>query len=313
MGVMGTIGGAVGGATAVLREETPSPRLDAELLLASVLKQPREYLLAHGNNALTLREKRAFTSLVRRRAEGVPLAYLTRRKEFYGRVFAMTPAVMVPRPESEAIIDETIRLLGETRETREERRETRNRMRLSPSASLISHPVVADIGTGSGVLAISIAADVPRARGVAADISEAALAVARGNARRHRVSSRITFIKSDLLTEIPRELTPALLVANLPYVPHGDLQRAPTRPETGGLAFEPPRALDGGPDGLFVIRRFFAQLRRRAEFQKTLRALILEHHPDQRRRILELAQGVLPGFAPRAVTPFVTSWERKNS
>lgn len=321
----GTIAAALTGAYALLRGETPSPQLDAELLLGHVVKQPREYVLAHREALISAFQQRAFTSLVHRRAEGVPLPYLTGRVEFYGREFVVTPAVMVPRPESEAATEEAVRLLGEVSsfvrhpDLEPVEGEGSRRDSSSPSAPQNDRsgrsPIVADIGTGSGVLAVSIAAEVPRARVVTTDKSAAALVVARRNARKRKVARRMTFIESDLLTEIPPELAPTMIVANLPYVPMDDLKRAGNTLETRGLLWEPRKALDGGPDGLFVIRRFFAQLKRpstlNTELLTCLNYLVLEHAPAQRRRILELAHDALPDFAPHEVTPFVTSWTKR--
>lgn len=306
----GTIGAALTGAAALLRGETLSPALDAELLLAHMLKRPREAILAHRDEALPAAAARIFTSLIRRRAEGVPLPYLTGHKEFYGRTFAVTPAVMVPRPESEAIVEEALRLLDAV--PRHPTPRTR-------------HPIIADIGTGSGVLAVSIAAEAARVHIVVTDKSAAALLVARRNARKHKMARRMTFIESDLLTEIPLELAPHIIVANLPYIPSDELQRAGDAPDTRGLTFEPQRALDGGPDGLFVVRRFFAQLKRLGSEQShfgprasrdesavgsRLQHIVLEHSPGQRRQTLETAYRALPVFTPRAVTPFVSCWTR---
>lgn len=295
-GVPGSVGATLAGAAALLRGTTRSPQLDAELLLAHVLKRTRAELLAHREDDITLQTARAFTSLVRRRTEGIPLPYLTGRVEFYGRLFAVTPAVLIPRPETEAVIEEALRLLDSTAEF---------------------HSTVADIGTGSGILAVTIAAEAPRARVAATDRSPAALAIARRNARRHKVANRITFIESDLLTEIPADLAPQLIVANLPYVPSEELKHAAETPDTAGLAFEPQEALDGGPDGLFVIRRFFAQLKRlrtpsstRRPSANGLQHVVLEHSPAQRQRILELVHDALPTFQPRAVSSFVTSWTK---
>jgi release factor glutamine methyltransferase len=321
----GTIGAALTGAYALLNGETPSPQLDAELLVAHVLRQPREFVLAHREAPLTAPQQRAFTGLVHRRAEGVPLPYLTGHIEFYGREFIVTPAVMVPRPESEAMVEEAVRLLGELKmesgKLKMTDRKGRNsqfstRLDVGRSRSRIFNsqfrPIVADIGTGSGVLAVTIAAEVPRARVVATDKSAAALIVARRNARKHKVARRITFIESDLLTEIPPELAPTMIVANLPYVPSDDLKNAGDTLETRGLLWEPRKTLDGGPDGLFVCRRFFRQLSTlHVQFSISLRHLILEHAPAQRRRLWELAHGALPTFSPHEVTPFVTSWTRE--
>lgn len=301
-GIAPTIGAAVQGAEALLRGKTSSPRLDAELLFAFLLKHPREFVIAHRDEPVHPKISRAFSSLVRRHAEGVPLPYLTGTVEFHGRPFFVSPTVMIPRPESEAVIDGALKFLDE-----------RPLMPRAPSP--VPHPVIADIGTGSGALAVSIAAEVPRVHVVVTDISETALAVARRNARRYRVAARMSFIKSDLLTEIPSELAPTLIVANLPYLTEDELKRAGDSLDTRGIAFEPQKALDGGPDGLFVIRRFFAQLKRSYSLLPTpysLTFMILEHSPAQRRRILELAHGALPAFRPREVSPFVTSWTQSR-
>lgn len=286
----GTLSAALTGATALLHGETPAPELDAELLLAHVLKRPRAYVLAHRDESLPPAATRVFTSLVRRRAEGVPIPYLTGHTEFYGRPFFVTPAVMVPRPESEAIVEEAVRVLD-----------------VMP----IPRQIVTDIGTGSGVLGVSIAAEAARVHVVATDKSAAALLVARRNARKHKTATRMTFIESDLLTEIPPDLAPTMIVANLPYVPHEELKHAGDSPDTRGLAFEPQKSLDGGPDGLFMFRRFFAQLKRMRTLRENLQHLILEHSPGQRRRILELAHDALPDLSPREVTPLVTHWHKR--
>lgn len=294
---LGTLDSVLNGAEALLKHVSSSPRLDAELLLASVLKQPRTSVLAHRTDLAPAKTLRRFTNLVRRRTEGVPLPYLTGEKEFYGRPFFVSPAVLIPRPETEDIVEEVLSILGE---------------RGMASGAW----TIADIGTGSGVLAVTLAANAARVRLVATDSSASALSVARRNARRHKVFRRITFIESDLLTEIPSELAPHLIVANLPYVPSAELQGAGDQQETRGLTFEPQRALDGGPDGLHVIRRFFAQLRRLADTRHpipdTLRHLILEHSPRQRREIVELAQRTLTGFRPREVSPYTTSWRKRQ-
>lgn len=287
----GTIGAALTGAVALLRGASPSPQLDAEVLLGHVLKRPRSHLIAHRGESVLGKTLRAYTGLVRRRTEGIPLPYLTGTTEFYGRPFIVTPAVMVPRPESEAVVDETLRLMD---------------------ALGTLQATVADIGTGSGALAVTIAAEAARVRVVATDKSASALVIARRNARRHKVANRMTFVESDLLTEIPPELAPSIIVANLPYVLSDDLKHAASSLDTRGLIFEPQKALDGGPDGLFVIRRFFAQLKR-WKLKDQLHYLILEHGPTQRRKILELAHDALPTFRPREVSSFVTSWTRTTN
>ena len=284
----GTIGATLDGAALLLRRASSAPQRDAELLLSFTLKQPREYLLAHRRDLLPPPRARSFEELIRRRGEGIPLPYLTRTQEFFGQSFTVTPAVMIPRPETEALVEEALRLVSDT------------------TAADMS---IADIGTGSGAIAVSIALNHPRTHVVAADISPAALDVAQRNARRHGVLRRMTFLESDLLQELPPDRPLTVLVANLPYVSSAELANAGDAPDTRGLLFEPPRALDGGPDGLFILRRLLRQLTH-SPAQRHLTHLCLEHHPSQRRRLLERAHAALPTFSPNEVTPWVTSWTR---
>ena len=304
--------------TAFLKGASTSPALDAELLLSHLTKQPREFVLAHGERTVSERLTEKFHGLLRERRRGTPLAYLTGTQEFFGRPFLVTPAVMIPRPETETVAEEAIRLLHDVGHGAGAMGHGR---RASPRGPRVKKPwpmpqapcpIVADIGTGSGALAVTIALEIPTARVVAVDRSRPALTVARRNARRLRVLRRVTFFESDLLQEIPSELSPELIVANLPYITSDHLKHAGEHPDTRGLLFEPPRALDGGPDGLYLIRRFFAQFRRFPRIRQSLHDLLLEHSPNQRRRILELAHDALPEFQPHTLSPFVTRWTRRT-
>lgn len=205
-----------------------SPGLTAEALLAHVLGVSRTQLLAQSERPLPVDAQLKFDQLVRRAATGEPLAYLTGRREFHGLDFAVNPQVLVPRPETELLVDEALRFLAT--DSTEKR--------------------VLDVGTGSGCIAVTIAAKCPAASVTALDISEDALAVARENAARHGVASRIAFFKSDLLSAL--RLLPSgfhLLCANLPYIASDELRGLPV------AKHEPQLALDGGPDGLLWIRR----------------------------------------------------------
>lgn len=298
----GTIGASIDGAAAMLRSASSSPHRDAELLLSSVLKSTREALFLHRGDTLPARSARSFGTLVRRRAEGVPLPYLTRTREFYGLSFTVTPDVMIPRPETETLVEEAVRLLNDMPIPAPPARRT----------ALDQHTtIVADIGTGSGAIAVSIAASVPRVRLVAADISPTALAVARRNARRHGVLQRMTLVESDLLREMPPDNWPKLLVANLPYVSSDELKNAGASPDTRGLTFEPARALDGGPDGLFVLRRLIAQLRNWPA-RPHLEHLCLEHNPGHARQLQELVSKQLPEYRLREVNPRVSRWTTRR-
>ncbi|HYY54293.1 MAG TPA: peptide chain release factor N(5)-glutamine methyltransferase [Candidatus Dormibacteraeota bacterium] len=208
--------------------------LDADLLLAFALGIRKEDVYAHPEPALAPDDLARYAALVDRRSRGEPVAYLRGVKEFYGLEFAVDRRVLIPRPETELLADEAIR-------------------RLSARAS----PLIADLGTGSGAIAIALARALPGARVIATDASVAALEVARANAARHGVAARIDFRAGDLLEPV-REPVDAV-VANLPYLRTDEVNAA----RGTSIEFEPRAALDGGHDGLDVIRRAIEQLAER--------------------------------------------------
>jgi release factor glutamine methyltransferase len=216
-------------------------RRDAEVLLAHTLECDRAWLLAHPEAELTLAQVEALRSLSARRAAREPLQYLTGVQEFYGLKLRVTPDTLIPRPETELLVEAVLRWAAE----RSQRGESR-RLRIR------------DIGTGTGAIALALAANLPDAEITGSDISAAALAVARGNAERLGLS--VTLIESDLLhgfTAGERTMQERYdaIVSNPPYIPNTD---APTlQPEVRD--HEPPTALFGGRDGLDVYRRLMPQ------------------------------------------------------
>jgi release factor glutamine methyltransferase len=204
--------------------------LDAELLARHVLECDRSTLVMRGRDPLPSAFDTLFNPLVARRAAREPIAYIVGRQEFWGLEFEVTPDVLIPRPETELIVEEAISSI--------ERRD------------LYRH--IIDVGTGSGCIAVALAVEFPRAQLVATDRSEAALAVARRNAARHGVDDRITFVHTDLLDGVGDDAQ--LIVSNPPYVSSAD--RATLQPEVG--QYEPDAALFAGADGLDVIRRLLA-------------------------------------------------------
>lgn len=207
-------------------------RLDAELLLAHCLDVERTHLLAHPEQILTPEQLGCFRALAQRRAEREPLAYLIGRRWFYALEFTVTPAVLIPRPETELLVEKAVQWLGQ--------RQGRTR--------------VLDVGTGSGAIAVSIAANTaPAVEILASDLSPESLQVAKQNARKHDVAGRITFLPGDLLDPLPEPVH--LILSNPPYIASNGI---PTlMPEVRD--HEPRAALDGGPDGLRVIERLLAQ------------------------------------------------------
>ncbi len=202
-------------------------RNQANLLLMHVLDRDRTFLLAHREENLSQDVLDQYRSLVARSAEGYPLQYLTGRQQFFKVDFEVTPDVLIPRPETELIVEVGIEILKNE-----------------------AAPFFADLGTGSGAIAISLLQELPQARGIAVDVSSAALEVAKRNAQRHEVIDRLQFIKSDLFSAMDSKDRFDLIVSNPPYIPANELNHL--QPE---VRHEPQAALDGGPDGLAVIRR----------------------------------------------------------
>jgi len=236
----------------------PLPWLDAEILVAHVLKSSRERLHSHPDRQLTVAQRARLRRLTSRRAARVPLPYLVGEREFFGHMFRVTPAVLIPRPSSELLVELAIDWLT-----------------THPNARR-----VIDLGTGSGAVAISVAEAVPQVRIEARDVSAPALRVANQNIAHYRLRRRITTVKANLL----RGAAPAdVILANLPYIPEA-LRRI--RPKE--LEYEPALALDGGKDGLALIR---AALSQAPAAVKPGGLLLFECDPAQTRRIVRLAQG----------------------
>ena len=203
--------------------------LDAELLARHVLECDRATLLTRSRDAIPSAFDRLYQALVARRVAREPIAYILGRREFWGLDFEVTSEVLIPRPETELIVEEALAVASRTLTRR-----------------------VIDVGTGSGCLAVALAIEFPSARVFATDISPGALEVAARNAERHKVAGRVTLVQSDLLAGV--EGPAQVVVSNPPYVPEGE--RHEIQPEVG--RYEPATALYAGADGLAVIRRLLA-------------------------------------------------------
>jgi release factor glutamine methyltransferase len=210
------------------------PDIEAEVLLRFALALDRNMLLRLMNEPVADGELRAYERALMRRFAGEPVAYITGSREFHGLDLMVTPAVLVPRPETEMLVDAALTFTRRCAQSGNEM-------------------VIADIGTGSGAIAISIAVAEPSAVLYATDFSPEALQIAHRNSKRHRISSRIAFRRGDLLEPIDVGLD--LIVANLPYVTSEDWERLPRHIRD----HEPRLALEAGQDGLAVIRRLLRQ------------------------------------------------------
>ncbi len=240
--------------------------LDADILLASVLQSDRAYLYAHPEHALTPEYAGQYRALVTRRAAGTPVAYLLGTHPFFDlpHDLIVTPDVLIPRPETEHLIEAAL-------------------------AWAQAHPVacIADIGTGSGAIAITLARHLPGARVWAVDASPAALEVARQNAARYDLAERITLLHGDLLAPVlAAGAVCNLVAANLPYIASDEVDHLLI------TAHEPRLALNGGPDGLALIRRLLADVPRVLAAESLL---LLAIGAGQGARVAALAAAALPG------------------
>lgn len=229
-----------------LEAHSETASLDAQVLIAHVIDRPRTWVLAHPEHELDHSQIQDLQSLAARFEDGEPLPYILGRWEFFGFQFDLSPAVLIPRPETEVLVERALKWL-----------------RANPARRCII-----DVGTGCGCIGISLAIKIQNLDVTASDISAPALDVARGNAHKHGVSDRIQFLQCDLLDRLTiegsHELSSDLemraydlICANLPYIPSADLASLRV------AKFEPRLALDGGPDGLVLIRRLLGQAEER--------------------------------------------------
>ncbi|MGD0382145.1 MAG: peptide chain release factor N(5)-glutamine methyltransferase [Thermoguttaceae bacterium] len=249
-----------------------SPRLDAEVLLANALGCQRIQLYTAFEDQPGEAVRTAFREMVRRRAEGAPVAYLVGHREFYSLDFRVTPDVLIPRPETELLV---IALLD-----------------LAKTRPVGAKLTIADVGTGSGIIAVCAAKHLPGCRVTAVDISPAALEVAKSNAEKHGVLGRIEFVQSDLFAAIATEKKFDFILSNPPYVAAGELDAL--SPDVKN--FEPRAALLSGPRGTEVIEALIPQS---AERLHPGGYLIVEISPMIHERALALFSAE-PCFEPAA-------------
>jgi len=214
------------------REGLGTPRLDAEVLLAETLGVDRVGLYTHFDQPLHPEELARFKKLIQRRLQREPVAYIIGRREFWSLTFKVTPDVLIPRPETEILVAEALKVLS------------------SPARTGRNFRIL-EMGTGSGAISVALAKEFPSASLVATDLSAKALAIAQENASRLGVGERIQFLQGDLFVPLEKESAFELIITNPPYIAEDDFPSLP--PEVRG--FEPRLALDGGKDGLTFFRR----------------------------------------------------------
>lgn len=250
------IGRALADGTERLRNVSESPMLDAELLLARAIDVPRSYLIAHPEDTLDPAAVERYFTAIGRRSEGVPIAYIKGEKEFWSMTLTVSPDTLVPRAETEVLVDQALRRIADSEQS-----------------------AVLDLGTGCGAIALAIASEHPGCDVVATDISVSALAVAQENANRHALAN-IEFRCGDWTAPVAG-MSFDIIVSNPPYVPqdHPDLRR---------LGHEPRLALVAGADGLDAIRRISTEAR---TVIREGGSLLIEHGDTQREQVAAILAG----------------------
>lgn len=246
--------------------ESDSARLDAEVLLAHSLGRERIMLYAAFDEVPPADTRDKFKALVKRRGEGEPVAYLVGSREFYSLPFEVTSDVLIPRPESELIV---VTLTDRVKE------------RPAPAEGSDERLKIADVGTGSGILAVCAAKYIANADILATDVSPAALAVAKRNAQRHKVDDRVYFVEADLFPANKPDMRLDYIVSNPPYITSDEMLQL----DTDVRDYEPHLALDGGPQGTDVIERLLPAA---AHHLKPGGSLLMEISPMIAPRVEEL-------------------------
>ena len=244
---------ALADATERLRNVSDSPMLDAELLLARALDVPRTYLVAHPEDSLDPAAVERFFSAIERRSDGLPLAYISGEKEFWSMTLFVSPDTLVPRPETEVLVQQALQ-------------------RIPDGESF----AVLDLGTGNGAIAMAIARERSNCTVTATEISDSALAVARENANRHALPN-IEFLSGDWTAPVAGR-TFDLIASNPPYVPSAD-------PDLEHLTYEPQMALASGADGLDAIRRISVEAKL---IIKPGGTLLIEHGDRQQQEVARI-------------------------
>jgi release factor glutamine methyltransferase len=259
------VGRALVAATQRLEEAgSDTANLDAQVILAHVLGKERGWLFAHYDQALSEDEAETFAELVARRAAAEPVAYLVGHREFYGLDLNVDRRVLIPRPETELLVDAVLDHIDS---------------RTNQSVQMV------DVGTGSGAVAVAVAANCPSVTIYAVDLSASALEVAKENVARHDNRGQITLLQGDLLTPLPQRVD--IIAANLPYITSGDYPNLMADVRD----YEPRLALEAGPEGLDLIERLLAQA---PAYLNPGGVLFLEIGANQGQAVIKLVERILP-------------------
>ncbi len=245
-----------------LNKASNSKDLDAEILLSHILKINRATMLAQTNKTISYLTAGRFWWLIFKRRHHIPIAYLTGRQEFYGHSFLVNKNVLIPRPETELLIE----------------------IAMSTIRANSALTTAIDIGTGSGCIAITLALEFPKLKILASDISKRALKVASQNSKKHKVNKQVQLLQGDLLEPFwPNEITNSIIVANLPYLKYDDI--------TLNIKYEPHLALVSGQDGLYHYQKLLKQIKNSPVKPQ---AIFLELHPPTAEQLKNHATELFP-------------------
>ncbi|MFA6525607.1 MAG: peptide chain release factor N(5)-glutamine methyltransferase [Patescibacteria group bacterium] len=243
----------------LINHSITSAALDAEVLLSFVLKKPKEYILSHPEIILTKNQQVTLDRLIKKRTQSEPVAYLTNNKEFYGLDFYVDENVLIPRPETELLVDTALKEINYD-----------------------STVTIADIGTGSGCITVAIAKNLPQTKIIAVDISRPALAIAKRNAKSYGVEKKISFVYGDLLNKL--KVPVDIIIANLPYVPNSEAKKE--------ISFEPKIAVFAENYGMELLEKIITQSKTKLSKNGMM---FLEIHPPQAEKISVFAKHNFPG------------------
>ena len=256
-----TISQALHQSVETLKRIGDTPNLDAQILLANTLEKPRAWVISHPEVELSFSENSRFQDGIDSLVEGIPLPYIIGKREFYGLEFIVTPDTLIPRPETELMVELALEWLGKHQGRRS----------------------AADVGTGSGCIAVAIAKNSPDVSFIASDISLSALRIARKNSVQHGVNERINFLQADLMSPISHQFD--LICANLPYIPSQRLQTLKIH------GHEPDTALNGGKDGMDFISKLLVTS---STYTQPGALLLIEIDSSQGRKVQSTAKNLFP-------------------
>ncbi len=244
-------------------EKKKLSNLDAEVLLCFVIQKNKAFIYSYPEFELSKIQENKFKKFIKQRIKKKPVAYIIGKKEFYSLDFLINKNVLIPRPETEILVQESLKLL-------EKNKNIKN---------------IIEIGTGSGCLIISLAKNIKNKKFYATDISKQALSIAKKNAENNNIKNKIKFIKSDLLKNLNINFTNSILIANLPYLPNKYKKQV-----SKDLFFEPQKALYAGKDGLFFISKLLKQI---SKLKNKPKYILLEFDSSQKNEIKKTVQKLL--------------------